>query len=328
MATAAVGGSRGITVISSTPVQPLATLSNELQLDLRVKRDDLYPFPGGGNKARKMDFILRSPAAFGATALVTNGGVQSNHARVVALTAAAAGMHCHLVLHGDPTSLDRPRGNLLLMMLAGATIDIVPPEGISDAIAKAVARLEAQGERPFVVAGGGHVLAGASAYVEAAKEAGAQLGSWVPDWIVVPSGTGTTQAGLSIGSRLNKWDARVLGVSVARSASRGAAEIGSICTQLMAEHGASLERPEIIFRDEWTAGGYEKIDERTLSAIVRVTRAEGLPLDPTYTGKAFAGLLALCQSGEIAAGSRVLFWHTGGILNLTTSSCFDRPSVS
>lgn len=308
-----------------SPFHALPRASKELDLDLRIKRDDLLPLPGGGNKARKILPIIKAALTEGATALVSNGGVQSNHARVVALTAAAHGMRCHLVLHGDGGELSRPRGNLSLMLVSGASVEVVASDSIPSAIAAAVEQLRARGERPSVVPGGGHSAAGASAFISAVAELAEQAEGWVPDRIVLASGTGTTQAGLAVGCIRMGWPSIVTGISVARQQDRGGSAVREAQEALAGMLGLDGPLPDVDFRDGWTRGGYERFDAGVVATIRWLTEREGIPLDPTYTAKAFSALLDLVGSGEIPAGSRVLFWHTGGLLNLTSSPCLDIP---
>jgi D-cysteine desulfhydrase len=187
--------------LQRTPLQRLPRLSDRFGVDLYVKRDDLFPFVGSGNKARKIIGFVKQADAAGCDALVTTGGVQSNHARVTALHAAARGWRCRLVLHGEPGVLQNPRGNLLLMLLAGADVTVVSPKGVPQALETVQQELVAGGHRPLVIPGGGHSLTGALAYVEAASELREQCDEleWHPDWMILPSGTGTTQAGLVVG---------------------------------------------------------------------------------------------------------------------------------
>lgn len=302
-----------------SPVENLPRLGSRFGIDLRVKRDDLLPLSGGGNKVRKGLRIVAEAEAAHTTALVTTGGLQSNHARVTALLAAARGWRCSLVLHGAPGALDDPKGNLLLMRLAGAEITICDPEEISGHLEAAMERLRDAGERPYLVPGGGHCLAGALAYTEAITEVQAQLDGWIPDWIVHASGTGATQAGILAGCARAGWDSRVLGVSVARRNPRGREVVAAMCAELDAHFGSAATSLRVDFRDGWVGAGYEQADESVLRTIRHAAREEGLLLDPTYTGKAFTALTDLVESGEIAPGSRVLFWHTGGLPNLLAS---------
>jgi len=310
-----------------TEVTTLRWLGPELGIDLRVKRDDLLPLSGGGNKVRKIERIVSSAAQTSMDALVTTGGVQSNHARVVALTAASRGWACSLVLHGEPNSWQQPEGNLLLMRLAGAEIKIVEPGRIGEELRMAVETLRARGCRPLLIDGGGHSVEGALAYRDAALELEeyARIEKWFPDWVVLASGTGTTQVGLLAGFATLQWKTRVMGISVARPRLRGLQVMEAACRQLEVKTGQTIRKVDIDFRDDWVGEGYEKASSATWEVIRGVAQTEGLVLDPTYTGKAFQGLLALVEVGEIKPGSRVLFWHTGGLLNLMAFPDKTRP---
>ena len=302
----------------SSPLERLARISQRLGVDLRVKRDDLLPIPGGGSKFRKINAIADDARGAGATAVVTVGATQSNHARVTALIAAARGWQCHLVLHGDATALERPTGNLLLALLAGATAEVVAPAKIEDGVARASSRLRDAGEVPFVIPGGGHTLSGCIAMVRAVHEAAEQFRAeqWIPNHVVVASGTGTTQAGLIAGFTELGMSTRISGISVGRRNPRGADAVRQSLEDLRAVGQLTSLSAEVDFRDEWLGAGYGDVQPEVVAVIRDVARTEGLILDPTYSGRAFAAMLALIAAGEIRRGSNVLFWHTGGLLNL------------
>jgi D-cysteine desulfhydrase len=287
-------------------------------------RDDLFPITGGGNKARKIIRILKEAESQGCNALVTTGGIQSNHARVTALTAAERGWRCRLILHGDKKELVQPKGNFLLMLLASAEIEIVQPSDIATAMRSAMDAFRSEGLTPYEIPGGGHSVAGAMAFVEAVEEVQQQCqrDGWQPDWVVLASGTGTTQAGLIVGFERLGWQTRVLGVSVARKNPRGRDVVEQSCQEVRSHLAMTNRAQPIDFRDDWVGEGYEKAGPAVLSAIRTVAEMEGLILDPTYTGKAFAALLDLVRTGEIAEKSKVLFWHTGGLMNIMASNYF------
>ncbi len=308
----------------TTPLVNLPRLSRNLGVDLWVKRDDLFPLTGGGNKARKVKYIARDVEHRGADSVVTTGGLQSNHARAVALMAAEHGWKCKLVLHGEKSQLDRPKGNLLLMCLTGADIVVVPAERIGPTMKEAMHEFVCQGYKPYEITGGGHMLSGSIAYAEAVKELEYQCRDyqWRPDWIVLASGTGTTQAGLLGGLDMAGWETRVVGISAARKNPRGRLIVEQAYADLRQHLGLEGPGRYVDFRDDWTGEGYERPTNATLAAICKAARLEGLILDPTYTGKAFAALLDMIHGYEIREGSHVLFWHTGGLLNLAASDCF------
>lgn len=309
-------------VIFSSP-QRLLRMSNHLGIDLRVMRDDLFPMTGGGNKARKIIKILKTVESRGCNALVTTGGIQSNHARVTALAAAERGWRCRLILHGDKRDFTNPKGNLLLMLLADAEIEIVQPSDIASAMRSAMDAFRAEGLISYEIPGGGHSVAGAMAFVEAVDELQQyQQDGWQPDWVILASGTGTTQAGLSVGFERLGWQTRVLGISAARQNPRGTDIVEQACRELRLHLGIANRTEHPDFRDDWVGEGYEKAGPSVLSVIRMAAEMEGLILDPTYTGKAFSALLDLVGRGEIREKSKVLFWHTGGLMNLIASVYF------
>jgi len=298
-----------------SPLEPLPNLGARLGVELLCKRDDMLPYYYGGNKVRKIFGICREAAALGCDALVTTGGLHSNHARVSALAAAARGWRTTLVLHAEAGATVAD-GNALLARLAGAEIVLVEPAEIAAAMQKALQALRQQGYTPFEIPGGGHCLSGSLGYVSAVHELAAQCET--PDYVIVASGTGTTQAGLLVGCEQLGWSTRVLGVSVARAQQRGEAVIDEACAELRAHFGADYTpRPTEFFAD-WVGGGYEQVYPELLDTIRSAAR-EGLLLDPTYTGKAFQGLVSMVREGKIEAGARVVFWHTGGLINLLAS---------
>lgn len=314
--------SHALVLVQPTPFERLGRLSGILGVNLWAKRDDLYPLTGGGNKARKIVLIAAEAEKSGCNALVTCGGAQSNHCRVVALVAAAKGWRCRLLIHADPKETIPPRGNFLLMKLAGAEIEFIRLQDAAEAMRSAMRDLVDQGVRPFEIVGGGHSVAGAIAYVTAVDELAGQCKAdgWQPDWLIHASGTGTTQAGIAVGIERLGWPTRVVGISVARGKARGTQVIEQSCSEIRKHLGFVGAPRAVDFRDTWVGEGYEKAGPEVLDAIRLACRTEGLVLDPTYTGKAFAGLLSMVGDGEIASGSKVLLWHTGGLLNLMASA--------
>jgi len=307
----------------ASPLIQLPRLGAHLKLDLWAKRDDLLPLSGGGNKARKMWRIAELVETRQCNAIVTTGGIQSNHARAAALLAAQKGWKCKLILHSAEALNSPPTGNLLLMQLTGAEIEVVSPEQISESMKCAMEELRFRGYAPYEIPGGGHCIAGGLAYVEAIDELNQQLHSidWFPEHIVLASGTGTTQAGIVVGLENLGIAAQVHGISVARKNPRGSNVLSEMCSELRMHLGltSSETRVRSNFWDNWIGDGYERASKKVLETIRLASRLEGLILDPTYTGKAFTGLIALVEQKEIPPGSKVLFWHTGGLLNLMAS---------
>lgn len=308
-------------MMATTPLFKSLRIGKSLGIDLCIKRDDLFPLIGGGNKARKILKIVEEIERCGCDSIITTGGVQSNHARATALIAAEKGWKCKLVLHGDPELLKKPSANLLLVCMSGAEVEIVDPAEINSTMKRAFQELQNDGYHPFEIPGGAHCLAGGVAYIEALEEVARQCEflRWKPDYIVLPSGTGTTQAGIICGVEKLGWDTRVIGISVARSNPGGAQVVEEMCQQLFDHLDIKMDQSKVHFRDEWIGEGYEKASQEVLETIRWAALTEGIILDPTYTGKAFTGMLELAESGEIERGSRVLFWHTGGLLNLLSA---------
>ena len=307
-----------MTAAAPTPLERLERLSRNYGVDLWVKRDDLFPMTGGGNKGRKLQYIARDAEARGCDAMVTAGGTQSNQARAAAILSASKGWRCELVLHGEPGEFRHPSGNLLLMVLAGANVTIGPMESVRARLDEAMKKLEGEGRRPVLVPGRGYSELGSLAYADAVQELLAQCtdACWRPDTIVLASGTGTTQAGLLAGCDKYALPARIIGISCARLNPRGANEVKASYSRLAEHLGLPPDLAKVCFRDEWARGGYQSHSGEDFETIRLAAETEGLYLDPTYTAKAFTGLLWMVRSGEIKHGSRVLFWHTGGLLNL------------
>lgn len=260
--------------------------------------------PGGGIKARKMQYIMNDVLKNGYDILVTNGGPQSNHARAAALMAASVGMKCHLVIVLEPKVKYPLSGNILLMQMAGAKIEFCQKDQLSERMDAAVNHYKNLGHKPAYIWGGGHCHAGTVAFVDAAIEAKSQCKDWIPDYLVIASGTGTTQAGLTIGYA--DLPTQVIGISVARDHERGSRIVQDSIDDYYKKVAAPIHDPKVDFRDNWTCGGYEQTNDDLLK-IVRKAATVGLIVDPTYSGKGLYGLLDLVKSGEISQGSKVLF---------------------
>lgn len=291
-----------------SPFYKLSRLSHLWNIDLWIKRDDLIPNYLGGNKVRKTSAILKSAFAEGRVpdVIVTNGGAESNHARVVALMGTQLGCEVTLVLHGQAPPGNNFNSNSFFYRSAGARVSYVDSYEIADTVQDIICRVKDSGRRVLVIPGGGHSIEGASAYADAVDEL-----PFFPDFIIHASGTGGTQAGILTGLRKrNNSHTRLIGISVARETGRGCEEIAKLLPDCVSSD-------EICLKDEFRFGGYGKFTAELMEFIREVVRVEGLPLDPTYTGKAMYGLHQLVAQGDIPNGSKVVFWHTGGLLNLT-----------
>lgn len=289
--------------------------------DIRFKRDDLYSKFFGGNKARKIVEIGKYAISNKCNTLVTNGGVQSNHCRATALFCAQNNLKCRLVLHTEKR-INKIEGNYMLAKLAGAEISFTPLSQLSNAMDKAMAHEMEKGNKPFYIWGGGHSLQGSLAYYHAFNELEKQCSAskWIPDYIVLPSGTGTTQAGIHVGNEIAGWKTKIIGVSIAREKQRGKKIIENSCHELRTFCNENITlKNEVIFLDEYISGGYEKYNKE-IEETIKIVAQSGIILDPTYTGKAFWGLRELIKIDTIPKGAKILFWHTGGLFNLLTSN--------
>ncbi len=301
--------------LSRTPIHPLKRLSEETGVEILIKRDDLNGFGFGGNKLRKLAYLVEDAREEGATMLLTLGGVQTNHGRMTAAVAAAEGLKCCILLMGEEP--EEPSGNLILDGMFGADLVYVDPLASLEAVTRqVVARYEAQGHRVYEIPLGGSNSLGILGYFDAALEIHDQLDRPV-DYLVTAFGSGGTFGGLHLGSRYLGDPFKVLGMNVLY----GPLEKEKLLETLMPvmaeadqrfEIGVTLDREDLAITMDTVRGGYNLPDDRTQTTVLRVARTEGIVLDYCYTGKAFAGLLAMIESGEIPQGSRVLFLHTGG----------------
>jgi D-cysteine desulfhydrase family pyridoxal phosphate-dependent enzyme len=273
---------------------------------------------GGGNKVRKLDFIMAEVLAERPDVVLTGGAVQSNHARLTAAACARLGVACELWLNRrvpDRGEDYERTGNALLDRLLGARVQFLPgDEDADEAVARRAEELLERGSRPYVIPTGGSTPLGSSGYVEGALEllGQAQAMGGEPDAIVVAVGSGGTLAGLSVGLALGGWSGRLLGISVGRPAPVVRARV----LELAAETAECVGRPgsflDVAIDDRFIGPGYGVPTAEGLEAIRLLARTEGLLLDPTYTGKAMAGLLARARTGRLEFGARVVFLHTGG----------------
>lgn len=295
-----------------TPVEALPRLSAELGgIKLWVKRDDQTGLAMGGNKARKLEFLLAEAQALGAKTLVSVGAVQSNHCRQVAALACKFGLRCILVLSGEPSS--QANGNLLLDELFGAEIVFTSREERDDVLQATFKKAWDDGLRPYLIPLGGSTGLGALGFEAAFQELMSQ--SVNPDWIVIASSSGGTQAGLALGARRAAWCGKILGISIdepQEELQKTVAQIANRAADLLGEK-IRVSPAEIWVNADYLGGGYGILGQLEVEAIRLFARTEGLLLDPVYTGRAAAGLIDLARKGFFPPGAEVLFWHTGGV---------------
>ena len=300
-----------------TPIDEAPRLSDWLGVRVLIKRDDLTGFALGGNKARKLEFLIADALEKKADVLVTGGGPQSNHARMTAAAARKVGMDATLVFSGNPPA--ESNGNLLLDELLGVEILYTHTDDTSETdkmIERVTAERRASGRRPYLIPRGGSTVLGCTSYILAVGELLEQLTARgvEPDSIFITTGSCGTHAGILAGLKYFGARIPVLGITVSRSQSEGRQRIYKLVkeTAEFLETPLPLEPSEVIIKEEYLGAGYGIITPQAREAIRRVAQLEGIFLDPVYTGKTMAGLIDLVQHGEIAHGSAVLFWHTGG----------------
>ena len=286
---------------------------------LLIKRDDTIPFAFGGNKVRKMQLIAAQATESGADTLITCGGVQSNHARVTAAVAAKLGLQAILVVNApNGRAPERASGNALLDALLGARICYVDSrEERAIAMEEAAADERRAGRRPLVVPLGASTPLGAAAFALAIDELLAQIPP--PDVIVHASSSGGTQTGLIAGCALAGLGTRVIGVSAdepALSLTRTILGILEGLEDLAREPRGRFTSQPIEIDDEFVGGGYGVPTPQSTEAIEVLARTEAIFLDPTYTAKAMAGLIAYGRRRTFREDATVMFWHTGGQVGL------------
>jgi D-cysteine desulfhydrase len=278
-----------------------------------IKRDDLIPNYLGGNKVRKNTFILNSLTNI-PDVIITNGGAESNHARVCALMASQLGIDCHLVLHGDRLQSNFLNGNSYFTSASDCKVEYVTADLIASTISRAEKIYSSENKNVLVIPGGGHSIEGAKAYVSAVEELESE-----PDVIVFSSGTGATHAGILAGVKKRNWKTKVIGISVARQSGRAIEAINELYEPLCVSESIHYDKSDIIFIDDYIFGGYGKYNKELLAFLKKMVAFTGVPFDPIYTGKALFGMMDLIGKGFISEASTVLFWHTGGLLNLQTA---------
>jgi D-cysteine desulfhydrase family pyridoxal phosphate-dependent enzyme len=318
-----------------TPLEKLSYLSRKLGLNLYIKRDDQTGLAFGGNKARKLEFILADALAQDADSIITWAGVQSNWCRQTAAAARRLGMQPYLVLFKRPGLPAEVDGNFLLDQICGADITVIELaagskiQKLADLrkyVGPVIDRVQKEGKRPYIAPIGGSLLEGsmerplgAVAYAEAmlevigqAKDRGFEI-----DDLVFTTSSGSTHAGLLSATTLLSSRTRIVGISVSDSRADTISIVEEITNQTLREfevpNGPTAFEPEnMIVFDEYIGAGYGMLNRETVEAITTVAEAEGILLDPVYTGKAMSGFLDLCKKGYFRPGSNVVFLHTGG----------------
>jgi len=304
----------------STPIEAMPRLSAALGgPQLFVKRDDCTGLAGGGNKTRKLEYLVGEALEQGADMLVTQGAVQSNHVRQTAAAACKTGLDCHALLERrvpDRAPDYEHTGNVLLDRLFGCSIEFRPPGLDMNAEAQAVVEtLRAEGRRPYFIPGGGSNAVGALGYAGCAEEIvnEQQISGTHFDHLVMATGSTGTQAGLVAGLHALGSALPVMGISVRQPHERQVNAVHALTAATLEKLGAApIDRDRILVDAGYVGAGYGQPAESTHEAIAMLARQEGLLLDPVYSGKGMAGLIGLIRAGAYRSDERVLFLHTGG----------------
>jgi len=304
-----------------TPIEKLTRLTKLLGgPSIYVKRDDLLGLTAGGNKTRKLEFVVADALAQGADTLITCGAVQSNHCRLTAAAAVKEGLKCRLVLEERVANSYKATasGNNLLFHLLGVEKMTVMP-GDSDmgaAMQKEADEVNAGGSKAYIVPGGASFPVGALGYVSCAEEIQSQMfdmGLKI-DHIICPSGSAGTHAGLLVGFWGNNCEVPITGINVRREKAVQENNVYKLASETAKYIGLEGEVPRelVVCFDEYVGPGYSLPTDGLVEAVKLLCRAEGILLDPVYSGKAMAGLLDLIKKGHFGKQENILFVHTGG----------------
>ena len=312
---------RRIYTEGETPIEHLPQFSKSVGgPDIYIKRDDLLGLTGGGNKTRKLEFLVADALSKGADTLITCGAVQSNHCRLTLSAAVKEGLKCRLVLEervAGSYHADASGNNFLFRLLGVEKITVVPGgSNMMDEMNKVAAEVAREGRRGYIIPGGGSNPIGATGYVACAQEIQAQLFSKGLDInrLVTPSGSTGTHAGLVVGFSGCNMNIPIVGIGVSRDKEVQEEMVYSLVEQLANHVGVnqSISREAVIcFGDYWRPN-YSVPNKKMVEAVNLLAKTEGILLDPVYTGKAMAGLIDLSRQGYFKKSEKVLFLHTGG----------------
>ncbi len=295
-----------------TPIEELPRLTEHLNgPKILVKRDDQTGLAFGGNKTRKLEFLVSEAREQDAKTLISGGALQSNHCRQTAAAAARFGLDCTLVLNGEMPY--QPSANLLLDQLLGAEIVTIADRKDRDRVLQETFdKAVADGKKPYLVPYGGSSPTGALGYAFAMKEFMEQKVH--ADWIVFGTSSGGTHAGLVLGQRAFGFKGRVLGISIDESEDWLKTRVSALASEASERLGKRIDftREDVLANEEYCKAGYGVLTDAEREAVKLFAKFEGLLLDPVYTGRAAAGLIDLIRNGFFKKDEAVLFWHTGG----------------
>lgn len=319
-------GVKKIHLVDETPIQHLPNLSKALGIELYIKRDDLTSYGAGGNKLRKLEYLVQEALEQGATMLVTVGGPQTNHGRLTAAVATKYGLKCAIVAVGEyPGEVS---ANILLDRIMGCELILKHDDGrdedeqLDDICSKIIKEYEDKGEKIYYIPMGGSNELGALGYYDCAVELGKQAkamgleGSRVIDSV----GSIGTYMGLYCGIKNEDIPLRLTGIAISPFGKRKDKRIVEYFKEMKERFGLSFDadRADFDIECEYTRGGYNNPSKEVRDAICLMARKEAIMLDPCYTGKGFAGVLDMVKEGKIKQGEKVIFLHTGGFPGLYT----------
>ncbi len=295
-----------------TPIEEMPRLSAELGGPrLFIKRDDQTGLALGGNKTRKLEFLVAEAQQQGAKMLISAGAMQSNHCRQTAAAAAKFGMECILVLNGQHP--EQPSGNLLLDFLFNADVVWVEDRKDRDRVLQHTYETAlAAGNKPYLVPYGGSSPTGALGYAFAVEELMGQ--GLNPDWIIFGTSSGGTHAGLTLGARVFGCKSRILGISIDEPVAVLKSSVSSLASAASEKFGQRIifSGSDVLANEDYCQEGYGVFGDGEREAICLFAGMEGILLDPVYTGRAAAGMIDLIRKGQLKKGETVLFWNTGG----------------
>ena len=298
-------------MINSSVINNLGSIYDN---NLYIKRDDLIPISFGGNKARKALNFYKEIDEGNFDCVVTYGSGSSNHCRIISNLAASRKIPCYII---SPEETTEETFNSKMMNLFGAKINIVPVDQVHDTIEETINKLKHEGRKPYFIPGGGHGNLGTKAYVDCYNEIKEyeKDNNIFFDYIFFASGTGTTQSGLVCGQFINNDGRKIVGISIARKNPRGRDIVLDSIYEYLNENKIKYSKKDIeeitIFDDSYTGDGYGKENEDIINTIKEVLIKYGVPLDSTYTGKAFNGMMNYIKKNKIK-NKNILFIHTGG----------------
>jgi len=308
-----------------TPLEPMEKLSRALGgVNLWIKRDDCTGLATGGNKTRKLEFLMAEAVARGADTIVTQGATQSNHARQAAAAACKFGMRCEIILENRTGSTQhdyRSSGNVLLDRVFGARIrEVAGGSDMEAELAKVSAEVAGKGARPYVIPGGGSNVTGALGYVDCALELVGQANDrgMKIDWVVHATGSSGTQAGLVAGFEAVRSGIPVLGIGVRAPRTRQEENVYALATRVAEAIGAPgcVARERVVANCDYVGPGYGLPTQGMIDAVKSFARSEAILLDPVYSGKGADGLIDLTRKGFFKPGQNIVFLHAGGAAGL------------